>query len=56
MMFVCLFIGVTLAILTRHRKLRARRLLTRTPLAGYDTGFRSAWRTPGRWLRPHRGF
>jgi len=49
-------VGVLIAVLTRGRKLKLRRQLVRTPLAGYDTGVRSPWRTPGRRGRPHRGF
>ena len=56
MMLTMLVVGVTLAVLSRHRRIRLRRKLTRAPLAGYDTGLRSPWRTPGRWFRPHRGF
>jgi hypothetical protein len=48
--------GIVLAVVTRHRKLKLRRELVRTPLAGYDTGVRSPWRTPGRFGKPHRGF
>lgn len=56
LMWMCLGIAVTAAVVTRHRKLKARRAMTRTPLAGYDTGVRSPWRTPGRFFKPHRGF
>lgn len=56
MMLACFVVGVLLAVLLRHRRLKGLRALTRTPLAGYDTGVRSPWRTPGRFFRPHRGF
>jgi hypothetical protein len=57
MMLAFAVLGVVLAVLLRHRKLRLRRKVATAPLAGYDTGVRSAWRVPGRrWNRPHRGF
>ncbi len=56
LMLLCLVPAVLLAWFTRHRKHLGLRKLTRGPLAGYDTGVRSAWRTPGRFIRPHRGF
>lgn len=49
-------LGVLLAVFLRRRKLKVRKALVRAPLAGYDTGVRSPWRTPGRFFRPHRGF
>ncbi len=40
----------------RRRRRRAARL-SDAPLAGYDTGVRSPWGTPGpRMFRPHKGF
>jgi hypothetical protein len=53
LMFVA---GVVLAFLMRRRKIGKLRAMTRSPLAGYDTGVRSPWRTPGRFFKPHRGF
>jgi hypothetical protein len=40
-------------LLRMRARRRKRRLLA--PALVYDTGVRSAWRTPGR-RRPHRGF
>jgi len=55
-MLVCLLVAVVVAVMTRHRKIKLRKALVRAPLAGYDTGVRSPWRTPGRFHKPHRGF
>lgn len=54
----CLLVAVTVAVLLRHRKLKTMRKQTQAPLAGFDTGVRSPWRTPGRrrWTTPHRTF
>jgi hypothetical protein len=56
MVWVLLIVAVVLAVGTRHRKIKLRKQLVRGPLAGYDTGVRSPWRTPGRFFKPHRGF
>ena len=56
MIWVCLVVAVVLAFVMRRRKFRRRRKLVLAPLAGLDTGVRSPWRTPGRFIKPHRGF
>lgn len=56
MMWLMLPFGVLLAVLLRGRKIKRAKDLVRSPLAGYDTGVRSPWRTPGRFGKPHRGF
>lgn len=53
---VWMLVGVALAVLMRRRKYLRARKLTQGPLAGLDTGVRSPWRTPGRFIKPHRGF
>jgi hypothetical protein len=45
---------VVAVVMSRRRGRRLRKLAS--PLAGYDTGTRSAWRTPGRFFKPHKGF
>lgn len=56
LMFLCLIPAVVLAFVTRRRRHLVKRKLTRGPLAGYDTGVRSAFRTPGKFIRQNRGF
>lgn len=56
MIWFCLAFGVVLAVLARHRKRVKTKNMVFGPLAGYDTGVRSPWRTPGRFVKPHRGF
>lgn len=56
MIWACLILGVGFALLMRHRKVKLRKAMVFAPLAGYDTGVRSPWRTPGRFFKPHRGF
>ena len=56
MIWACLVVAVVLAIATRKMKRRKRKKLTLAPLAGYDTGVRSPWRTPARFFKPHKGF
>jgi hypothetical protein len=57
-MFLVFILGpVVLLVLVFlvKRGRRARNAVLRiTPLGGYDTGVRSAYRTPGRWFRPSR--
>lgn len=52
----CLVVGVTLAALVQRRARRKGRVQLAAPLAGYDTGVRSPWRTPQRFFKPHKGF
>lgn len=56
MIWFCLGFGVLLAVLARYRRRVKVKNLVFAPLAGYDTGVRSPWRTPGRFFKPHRGF
>lgn len=56
MIWICLVMGVLLAVVVRHRRRLKVKNMVFQPLAGYDTGVRSPWRTPGRFIKPHRGF
>lgn len=53
--FAVLLLVVMWFLVRRHRR-RANADAAVRPLAGIDTGFRSAYSAPGRFFRHRRGF